>query len=94
MVINMATVKKTNSVAEQKKERVTVFIPHPLDSTGDTETVVGVNGKLYQIQYDKQVSVPPEVAAVINQSSALNAKISEAKDALKMKPGKSAFAEL
>ena len=82
--------KKNNSAAE----RVTVVIPKPDNVTGDTETVVGVNGKMYQIQYDRPVEVPKNVADVIRQSQELEAEIRTLTDEAIMRPGKSAIAEL
>lgn len=79
---------------KDKEERVTVIVPKPYNVVGDTETVVGVNGKMYQIQYDKPVTVPKNVAEVIEQSSGLQAKILELTEEGKMKPGKAALAEL
>ena len=64
--------KKTGRTIEDIKnsnsEYVMVIIPKPMNIIGDTETIVSVNGKMYQIQYDKPVSVPRNVAAIINQS--------------------------
>ncbi len=79
---------------EKKQEYVTVIIPKPYNVVGDTETVVGINGTMYQIQYDKPVSVPKNVAEVIEQSKDLQAKILEAAEAGIMRPGKPAMAEL
>lgn len=73
---------------------VTVIIPKPYNVVGDTETVVGINGKMYQIQYDKPVSVPVSVAEVIEQSKELQVKILELTEKSMMKPGKAAMAEL
>lgn len=83
--------KKTNTKSDDK---VLVIIPKPHNVVGDTETVVGVNGKMYQIQYDKPVEVPKNVAEIINQSSSLQAKILEETEKAVMKPGKGAIAEL
>ena len=85
--------KKTDAKTKTE-ERVTVIIPRPHNVTGDTETVVGVNGKMYQIQYDRPVEVPKNVAEVIKQSQTLQAEIRELEDRAIMKPGKSALAEL
>ncbi|MBQ3427383.1 MAG: hypothetical protein IJH37_09630 [Clostridia bacterium] len=87
----MASKKKTEV---KGNDRVTVIIPRPHNVTGDTETVVGVNGKMYQIQYDRPVEVPKNVAEVIKQSQTLQAEIRELEDRAIMKPGKSALAEL
>ena len=79
---------------QNKQEYVTVIIPKPHNVVGDTETVVGINGVMYQIQYDKPVMVPRNVAEVIAQSKELQARIMELTDKGIMKPGKKAFAEL
>lgn len=85
----MAKTKKAETT-----DRVTVIIPKPHNVVGDTETVVGVNGKMYQIQYDKAIEVPRNVAEVIMQSQSLQAQIRELESDLIMKPGKPALAEL
>ncbi len=96
----MATAKKTSAakaaVAEEKKDddKVLVIIPKPHNVVGDTETVVGVNGTMYQIQYDKPVMVPRNVAQIIKQSQELQAQIDEITEAAVMRPGKGAIAEL
>lgn len=85
-------VKKENN--EAKKDTVMVIIPKPHNIVGDTETVVSVNGVMYQIMYDRPVEVPRNVAEVIMQSRDLQAKIMELTEAAVMKPGKAAIAEL
>ena len=82
---------KKNDSAE---ERVVVIIPKPDYVTGDTESVVGVNGKMYQIQYDVPVEVPRNVADVIKQSQDLQAEIREITENSILRPGKPALAEL
>lgn len=86
----MAT-NKTNNTQEDK---VLVIIPKPRNVVGDTETVVSVNGEMYQIMYDNPVEVPRNVAEIIEQSRTLNAKIAELTNAAVMRPGKQAIAEL
>lgn len=76
------------------QKRVSVIIPKPHNVVGDTETVVSVNGEMFQIMYDRPVEVPENVARVIEGSRKLQAKISELANAAMMRPGKSAFAEL
>lgn len=88
----MAQRTKTETAA--KKDTVMIVIPRPENIVGDTETVVSVNGVMYQIMYDRPVEVPRCVAEVISQSRELQAKISELTEAAVMKPGKGAFAEL
>lgn len=82
--------KKHN--AEDKK--VLIIIPKPRNVVGDTETVVSVNGEMYQIMYDSPVEVPYAVAEIIAQSRELEMKIAKACDANILKPGKAALAEL
>ena len=90
----MAT--KTTKTAPKKAETkyVTVIIPKPNGIIGDTETTVSVNGEMYQIMYDKPVSVPLNVAEVINSSNNLQAKILEETNAAILRPGKESLAEL
>ena len=82
------------AVKQKSEDKVMVVVPKPYNVVGDTETVVGINGKMYQIQYDKPVEVPRNVAEVIEQSKELQAKIMELTEAGVMKPGKAALAEL
>lgn len=86
--------KAKENVTKKAEERVTVIIPKPNDVINDTETVVGVNGKMYQIQYDKPVEVPRNVAEVIQSSAELREEIREETEAAIMKPGKPGLAEL
>lgn len=86
------TTKTEPKKAEQKM--VTVIIPKPNGIIGDTETTVSVNGQMYQIMYDKPVTVPENVAEVINNSNNLQAKILEETNAALLKPGKQSLAEL
>lgn len=63
---NTTTTPAAEAAQEIKApERVTVIIPKPRNVVGDTECTVGVNGTMYQIQYDKPVVVPKNVADVI-----------------------------
>ena len=82
------------AVKQKSEDKVMVVVPKPYNVVGDTETVVGINGKMYQIQYDKPVEVPRNVAEVIEQSKERQAKIIELTEAGVMKPGKAALAEL
>lgn len=84
---------KTHANTKQE-ERETVIIPRPKNVTGDEETVVAVNGKIYQIKYDEPVSVPKNVAEVIRTSRALQAKIDAMVGGALLRPGKQAIAEL
>lgn len=75
-------------------DKVLVIVPRPHNVTGDTETVVSVNGKMYQIMYDQPVEVPRNVAEIIEQSRDLQAKIMEVTEAAVLHPRKAAMAEL
>ena len=90
--------KKTGRTIEDirnsNSEYVMVIIPKSMNIIGDTETIVSVNGKMYQIQYDKPVMVPRNVAEVINQSMDLQAKIAEIENDSLLKPNKKSIADL
>lgn len=86
----MATTKNV----KKENDKVTVIIPKPSNVVGDTETIVSVNGKMYQIMYDQPVQVPRNVAEIIEQSRELEMKIAELTEASMLKPGKPALAEL
>lgn len=88
------TASKTKLRKPAPTDMVAVIIPKPYNIVGDTETVAAVNGHMYQIQYDKPVMVPRNVAEVIAQSKELQARIMELAEQGVMKPGKKAFAEL
>lgn len=81
-------------VKNMENEKVLIIIPKPRNVVGDTETVVSVNGEMYQIMYDRPVEVPYAVAEIIAQSRDLEMKIAKTCDANILKPGKAALAEL
>ena len=83
-----------NKIKKASDDKVLVIIPKPRNVVGDTETVVSINGEMYQIMYDSPVLVPKNVAEVISQSRELEAKIREITEAAVMTPGKQAIAEL
>ncbi len=83
--------KKTNKI---NNDKVTIIIPKPRNMVGDTETVVSINGEMYQIMYDRPVTVPRNVAEVIEESRSLEMKIAEECEKGILRPGKSALAEL
>lgn len=85
---------KTSKKEKRPDDKVLVIIPKPHNVVGDTETVVSVNGEMYQIMYDSPVEVPRNVAEVIASSQELQAKIREQTEEALMKPGKAAIAEL
>lgn len=95
MAVNKtATANAAAPAAAKKEQYVEIIIPRPENVTGDSETTVSVNGKLYQIMYDRPVSVPVSVAEIINQSKALQAEIAKISAQASMRPGKNAIAEL
>lgn len=83
---------KKDTVKEE--EKLTIIIPKPMNVTGDTETIVSVNGVMYQIQYDKPVTVPANVAAVISSSMKLQEKIQHETENAVLRNSKGALAEL
>lgn len=84
---NKKTIKKDN-------DKITIIIPKPRNMVGDTETVVSINGEMFQIMYDRPVTVPRNVAEVIEESKNLEMKIAEECEKGMLRPGKSALAEL
>ena len=87
--------KMANKTKTKKEnEKVLIIIPNPRNVVGDTETVVSVNGEMYQIMYDRPVEVPRNVAEIIAQSRDLEMKIADITEASMLKPGKAALAEL
>lgn len=64
--------------AEYKK----VFIRRPADERNVKAKIVGINGKMYAVPYDKEVGVPPEVAEVLEASAAAREQADEIIDAL------------
>lgn len=88
------SIKNNISSSSKSNDLVTVIIPKPINIVGDTETAVSLNGKIYQIQYDRPVSVPRNVAEIIEQSKDLQIKIQEITDEAVLRPGKRAIAEL
>lgn len=83
--------KKAKNINDEK---VLIIIPKPRNIVGDTETVVSVNGEMYQIMYDRPVEVPYNVAEIISQSRDLEMKIADITEGAVLKPGKAALAEL
>ncbi|MEE1351699.1 MAG: hypothetical protein UHM23_06575 [Clostridia bacterium] len=83
--------KKVKKISDEK---VMIIIPKPRNVVGDTETIVSVNGEMYQIMYDRPVEVPYNVAEIISQSKELEMKIADITEASILKPGKAAIAEL
>ena len=83
--------KKVKKISDEK---VMIIIPKQRNVVGDTETIVSVNGEMYQIMYDRPVEVPYNVAEIISQSKELEMKIADITEASILKPGKAAIAEL
>ena len=46
-------------------DKVLIIIPKPRNVVGDTETVVAVNGEMFQVMYDRPVEVPKNIAEII-----------------------------
>lgn len=88
------TGRTIKDIKASNNEYVMVIIPKPMNIIGDTETIVSVNGKMYQIQYDKPVMVPRNVAEVVKQSMDLQAKIAEIENDSLLKPNKKSIADL
>lgn len=84
----------TKKTIKTDNEKVLIIIPKPRNVVGDTETVVSVNGEMYQIMYDRPVEVPRNVSEIIAQSRELEMKIAELTEGAMLKPGKAALAEL
>ena len=84
----------TKKIVKNENEKVMIIIPKPRNVVGDTETVVSVNGEMYQIMYDRPVEVPRNIAEIIAQSKNMEMKIAELTENSILKPGKSAMAEL
>ena len=84
----------TKKIVKNENEKGMIIIPKPRNVVGDTETVVSVNGEMYQIMYDRPVEVPRNVAEIIAQSKNMEMKIAELTENSILKPGKSAMAEL
>lgn len=78
----------------ENEDRVQIVIPKPADVVGDTETVVGLNGTLYHIKYDAQVSVPKGVAEIVEQSRKIQNRLQSAKESAEYKAGKASIADL
>ena len=55
-------------MAEKKNEMEKVFIRRPMDEKNVKAKIVGLNGKMYAVPYDKEVEVPVAVAEIIRAS--------------------------
>lgn len=90
----MATKAVKPNQKNKEQKMVTVIIPKPNGIIGDTETTVSVNGQMYQIMYDHPVTVPENVAEVIQSSKDLQVKILEETNKAVMVAGKESLADL
>lgn len=88
------TETKKSKPKKKAEEKVLIIIPKPKNVIGDEETIVSVNGEMYQIQYDVPVYVPRSVAEVVESSKLLQKKIDKETQAAILKPGKQSIAEL
>lgn len=75
-------------------DKVLIIIPKPRNVVGDTETVVAVNGEMFQVMYDRPVEVPKNIAEIIKESKSLEVKIAKMCDESILRPNKPALAEL
>lgn len=55
-------------MAEKKNEMEKVFIRRPMDEKNVKAKIVGLNGKMYAVPYDKEVEVPVAVAEILRAS--------------------------
>lgn len=55
-------------MAEKKNDMEKVFIRRPMDEKNVKAKIVGLNGKMYAVPYDKEVEVPVAVAEIIRAS--------------------------
>ena len=59
-----------------------IFIRKPADERGVKAKIVGINGKMYAVPYDKEVEVPVEVYEVLERSRAAEEKACELVESL------------
>lgn len=77
---------QTESAAQEAKEEyVKVFIRRPPDERNVKAKIVGVNGKMYGVPYDKEVDVPAAVAEILKASEAAEQEAYEIINALEGK---------
>ena len=55
-------------MAEKKNDMEKVFIRRPMDEKNVKAKIVGLNGKMYAVPYDKEVEVPVAVAEILRAS--------------------------
>ena len=88
------SVQKQKTPKKKEVERVLIVVPKPRNIVGDTETVVSVNGEMYQIMYDRPIEVPENVAEVIENSRRLQEEIAIITEREILKAGKPSFADM
>lgn len=86
--------KKETTKKDKAQEKVQIVVPKPTNVVGDTETVVSVNGEMYQIMYDRPIIVPKNVAEVIENSRRLRDEIDAITQEALLVPGKNPLADL
>ena len=86
--------QKQKTSKKKEVERVLIVVPMPRNIVGDTETVVSVNGEMYQIMYDRPIEVPENVAEVIENSRRLQEEIAIITEREILKAGKPSFADM
>ena len=87
-------VQKQKTSKKKEVERVLIVVPKPRNIVGDTETVVSVNGEMYQIMYDRAIEVHENVAEVIENSRRLQEEIAIITEQEILKAGKPSFADM
>ena len=63
---------------EETAKKKKIFIRRPADERGVKAKIVGLNGKMYSVPYDREVEVPEEVANILERSEAAQNKAAEA----------------
>ena len=64
-------------MAEKKNDMVKVFIRRPMDEKNVKAKVVGLNGKMYTVPYDKEIEVPAAVAEILEASKLASVRADE-----------------
>ena len=68
---------KNEGARSTVKNTVKIFLRRPLDERNVNAKVVGINGKMYTVPYEKEVEVPKAVAEVVNMSLGAQQKADE-----------------
>lgn len=78
--------EQTKQPEQDKKDGYeAVFIRRPADERNAKAKIVGINGKMYAVPYDREVKVPPAVAEVLKASQEAEQQAYEMIDALSSK---------